>query len=71
MAYEQSIPCPQCQTPIPFEARALIAGQSFSCPNCTAAIGLTAGSRDVAETALDKLEAMRDQVARARGNRSS
>ena len=36
----QSIPCPVCKTPIPFEIEKLLNGMKFICPNCHAAIGL-------------------------------
>ena len=40
---EQSIPCPVCNTKIPFQVTELLIGVQFKCPNaqCDASIGLS------------------------------
>ena len=37
---EQAIPCPSCNTKIPFDVYQLLAGAKFTCPTCYASIGL-------------------------------
>lgn len=39
---EQNIPCPVCNTKIPFQVTELLKGVQFKCPNtqCDASIGL-------------------------------
>ncbi len=59
MNYEATVPCPQCQTPIPFEPRALISGIGFSCPKCQATIAISGPSRAVAKESLERLEALK------------
>jgi transcription initiation factor IIE alpha subunit len=57
--YEQSIPCPVCQTPIPFDTKLLISGVQFTCSNCQSSIGLDSGSRNVVADAMNKLEELK------------
>lgn len=40
MIQEQTLPCPTCQTKIPFDPVALIRGHKFSCPNCQSVVGI-------------------------------
>ena len=49
----QSIPCPVCKTPIPFEIEKLLNGMKFICPNCHAAIGLGDNSRSQVSEAMN------------------
>lgn len=57
----QSIPCPLCKTPIPFDTRQLIQGVQFSCPKCSVAVGLATESKDVVKTAMDRFDRLRAQ----------
>lgn len=55
---DNTIPCPVCKTPIPFNVQSLMAGVNFSCPKCFASIGLSAESVPVVEDTMQKLEAV-------------
>lgn len=56
MKGEQQIPCPACTTMVPFDARQLLLGVNFECPNCHASIGLAADSKPIVEKAVKKLD---------------
>ena len=51
-----TITCPACQTPIPFDPVRLIRGEQFSCPGCQSVIGIDQQSRDTAQAAYKKME---------------
>lgn len=53
---DQYIPCPVCKTQIPIDLHLLVQGVQFSCPNCQAAIGLSAESRPIVNEAVDNLK---------------
>ena len=53
---DQYIPCPVCKTQIPIDLHLLVQGVQFSCPNCQAAIGLSAESRPIVNEAVDNFE---------------
>ena len=53
---QQSIPCPDCQTPIMFDPKLLVLGHNFSCTGCNAVLSLAPESSPVVKDALDKLE---------------
>jgi hypothetical protein len=57
--FEQQLPCPVCSTKIPFDAKQLIAGVQFVCPNCQSSIGLAYESKPLVEDALKKLEELK------------
>lgn len=38
---EIKIPCPTCQSAIPFNLELLLQGVSFECPKCFSVIGIT------------------------------
>jgi transcription initiation factor IIE alpha subunit len=61
---EQSIPCPVCQTKIPFDTRQLLMGVQFACPNCNASIGLASESHQLVQETMEKFEDMKNKVAR-------
>lgn len=42
MPSTQSLPCPVCNTQIPFDLQQLIRGARFACSNCGATIGIAA-----------------------------
>jgi transcription initiation factor IIE alpha subunit len=56
------IPCPVCKTSIPFDIQQLLAGMQFSCPNCSASIGLTPESTPVVEQTMDKFEKLKKTI---------
>lgn len=61
---EQAIPCPTCQTKIPFDAHQLMMGVQFVCPGCSALIALATESRpEVAET-LEKFDTMKQRLGK-------
>lgn len=64
MIAEQSIPCPICQTKVPFDAHALISGMKFTCPSCQAVIGLAQESIPTASYAIEKYEDLKNNVQR-------
>jgi hypothetical protein len=56
---ESIIPCPICNTPIPFNAQNLLEGASFSCLSCSAVVGLPDQSRLIVERTINKLEELK------------
>lgn len=54
---EQHIPCPVCNTKIPFDVMLLMKGTQFKCPNieCDASVGMAQESKAVVGEALNKL----------------
>jgi hypothetical protein len=56
---ESIISCPICLTPIPFNAQGLLAGVSFSCPSCSASVGLSKESKPIVEKTINKLEELK------------
>ncbi len=59
---EQSIPCPTCNTKIPFDTKQLLLGVQFTCSNCHAAIGLATESKTVVEDAMIKFEKEKGKI---------
>ncbi|MFI5151481.1 MAG: hypothetical protein ACHQRM_17270 [Bacteroidia bacterium] len=60
---EQTIPCPTCNTKIPFDTRQLLLGMQFVCPNCMAAIGLATDSKPVVEETMKKFEDVKGKLS--------
>lgn len=60
---EQSIPCPVCQTKIPFNATALLQGVSFTCPSCFAVISIAQEALPTANDAMKKFEDLKKNAA--------
>jgi transcription initiation factor IIE alpha subunit len=56
---EQSIPCPTCQTKIPFDPHSLLQGAQFVCSNCQGVIGLATDSKPLVEETMGKFDQMR------------
>lgn len=58
--YNQAVLCPVCQTKITFDAKQLLAGRQFNCPNsgCKAVIGLNKKSKPVVTPTLEKLNSV-------------
>ncbi len=61
---DQNIPCPVCQTKIPFDTKQLLMGVQFVCPNCQAAIGLADQSKPLVQETMDKFEQLKTQVGK-------
>lgn len=59
MITEQNIPCPVCQTKIPFDPVALVQGHKFSCPTCAAVIGISQEAMETASNALNTYEELK------------
>ena len=57
----QSIPCPVCGTPIPFDINRLLRGERFSCPKCEAKVSLSPESRPQTQDAVDKLNKLKKE----------
>jgi len=57
--FEQQIPCPICNTRIPFDTKQLIAGVQFSCPHCQSSIGLACESKTVVEKTMGQFEKLK------------
>lgn len=58
---DQSIPCPVCQTKIPFDTKQLLLGIQFTCPNCAASIGLSDESKPLVQDTMKKFEEVKGQ----------
>lgn len=56
---EQRIPCPVCNTTIPFDVNQLLMGVQFGCPNCHAAVGLATESKSLVKTTMEKIEELK------------
>lgn len=61
---EQSIPCPVCNTKIPFDTKQLLLGVKFVCPNCNAAIGLADESKPIVKETMEKFEAIKGKFSK-------
>lgn len=61
---EQQIPCPVCNSKIPFNTQQLIAGIQFICPKCHASIGLAQESKAIVEETMKKLEELKHATVR-------
>ncbi len=60
---DQSIPCPVCNTSIPFELNKLLAGVQFVCPSCMAAIGLSGESKEIVKDTMNKLQEIKNNMS--------
>jgi transcription initiation factor IIE alpha subunit len=59
---EQSIPCPVCQTTIPFDTQHLLMGVQFTCSKCNAQIGLSPEHKGTVLDTFDKLQKLKDDA---------
>jgi transcription initiation factor IIE alpha subunit len=55
---EQTLACPVCSSKIHFDAKELLKGVKFKCPNiaCDASIGMATESKPIVTKAMDKFE---------------
>lgn len=56
MIKSQTIPCPVCRTPIPFDMNRILQGESLACPNCQARVTLNNHCKSQAQDAVDRLK---------------
>jgi len=63
---EQTIPCPVCNTKIPFTASQLLQGVQFKCPNeeCNASISLSKESKPIVENTMNKLDEVKGIIGK-------
>jgi len=61
---DQTIPCPVCQTKIPFDTKQLLMGIQFVCPNCQAAIGLAEQSKPIVEETMNKFDDLKEKLSK-------
>jgi predicted RNA-binding Zn-ribbon protein involved in translation (DUF1610 family) len=66
----QQIPCPDCGTPISFNAMMLLQGTKFSCPKCLAQIGIAQESKPVVNEAIQELAEMKKQAMAGNKNQN-
>ena len=71
MISQQHIPCPVCQTSIPFEARELVMGKKFACPGCSAVVGIANDQLDIASQAMEKYEALKQFANKTKQQKQS
>ena len=64
MAYDQHFPCPDCSTPIYFDALALVRGEHFSCEKCHVSVSIAPNSRQQVESAMAKFDTMKKDLFR-------
>lgn len=55
----QTIPCPVCGIPIPYEINCMLSGEWVSCPQCEAKVSLPPASCPQLQEAIDKLEKLK------------
>ncbi|MEM8641072.1 MAG: hypothetical protein AAGG51_20005 [Cyanobacteria bacterium P01_G01_bin.54] len=64
MVDQQYIPCPDCDSQIPFDPYVMLSGEQFSCPECpSVSIGIAPESREIVRNSLDELENLKKQLA--------
>lgn len=57
-----SIPCPNCQTPIPVDNRQLVLGVQFTCSKCQSVIGLSQESNSIVKNTMEKFEHLKNNI---------
>lgn len=68
---DQYIPCPTCQTKIPFDLQLLLKGVEFVCPNCQGSIGLAAESKGLVEETMNSFDTMKKKVVKMKEDKSN
>lgn len=61
---QQNIPCPECSTPIPFDAKQLLSGVQFQCPNCGIHIALGQDAKPTLQSTLKHLEQIKKDLGK-------
>ncbi|MBN8838369.1 MAG: hypothetical protein J0I09_13990 [Sphingobacteriia bacterium] len=61
---DQTIPCPVCNSKIPFDTKQLLMGIQFSCPNCQASIGLSQESKPIVEETMQKFNELKSDMGK-------
>jgi len=67
----QQINCPTCQTPIPVNIAALLAGSKFTCSNCSSMISINANSSGVVKEAMQKFDALKQKLSQPKDSQPS
>lgn len=57
-----NMPCPTCQTPIPFDSKGLMEGKQYTCSNCDTKIGLSKEGYEVVKNTMDQFESLKKNV---------
>ena len=57
-----TLPCPDCQTKIPFKPEDLLRGVQLTCPNCGISMGLSQQSMDTTREAMDKFNELKQNI---------
>ncbi|MEL6535790.1 MAG: hypothetical protein AAFQ98_10280 [Bacteroidota bacterium] len=63
MKNQQNIPCPVCNSPIPFSVQALLSGAGFTCVDCGATVSLSQESSHTVEETMHKFVALKQKVS--------
>ena len=58
-----TIPCPDCETPIPINTEGLLRGDTFHCPNCGLTLTLNRNSEEPAKGVLNQLQELKKAAA--------
>lgn len=60
----QTIPCPVCNTGIPFDPHELVRGKEFSCPKpgCDSRVGIAGESLEEAARTIEEFEVMKTRL---------
>lgn len=58
---QQTMPCPNCKEPIPFDVHLLLKGHKFVCPNCRCEIAMDSSSMPVVEKAIEQYDKLMKQ----------
>ena len=67
---EQAIPCPSCNTKIPFDVYQLLAGAKFTCPTCYASIGLPTESKGIVQETIGKFDKVKGDILKMKKDNS-
>ncbi len=62
MIAEQTIPCPTCQSKIPFDPVELIRGHKFTCATCASVVGIAKDDLAKAGEAYQKYETLKKSL---------
>ena len=63
---EQNLPCPVCQSKIPFDSVALIQGYKFSCHNCNATVGISNDDLEHTSKIYDKYNSLKQNLQKVK-----
>jgi uncharacterized paraquat-inducible protein A len=58
---QQTLPCPNCNTAIPFNVYLLLQGHKFECPNCHCTVSMPSSSKPPVEKAIEQYDKLMKQ----------